>query len=318
MRTKFSGFVILSLVLVALVRATPVSEHGHLAVRGSTIVDQSGRKVALSGVSFFWSQWQGDFYNARCLDWLAKDWHVSIVRAAMGVEGGGYLDHPGIEQTRIETLVDAAIAAGVYVIIDWHDHHAARHPEAAETFFRAMAHKYHGNPAVLYEIFNEPLKVSWDMEVKPYAERIIGAIRESDPSALIIVGTPQWCQRIEDAANDPIVGKNLVYSVHFYAGTHKESLRQAADRAIERGLPLIISEWGGCNADGNGDIDVASTNAWLDWMRTRGLSHCCWAVSKKPETSSLIRRSGAPTGDWKEKDLSRWGQFMRETLRALN
>lgn len=317
MRTTISAFVA-GLLLASAVRATPVSDHGQLSVRGTTIIDQFKRPVVLTGVSFFWSQWQGDFWNAPCVDWLAQDWRVSVVRAAVGVESGGYLDRPGIEQSKVEAVVDAAIAAGVYVIIDWHDHHATAHPEAAETFFRAMAHKYRGNPAVIYEIFNEPLKVSWDMEVKPYAERIIAAIRETEPNALIIVGTPQWCQRIEDAAADPIAGKNLLYALHFYAGSHKAWLRQAADRAMARGLPIFVSEWGGCNADGNGDVDRASTDQWLDWMRNRGLSHCCWAVSKKPETSSLMRRSAATTGGWKERDLSPWGRLMRETLRAAN
>src|SRR5947209_6189955 len=96
--------LVVCFALAPVVRATPVSDHGHLAVHGTTLIDEAGRPAVLSGVSFFWSQWQGDFWNARCVDWLARDWRVSIVRAPVGIEGGGYLDHPGIEQARVEGL----------------------------------------------------------------------------------------------------------------------------------------------------------------------------------------------------------------------
>jgi endoglucanase len=306
---------VMGLLLVGTLRATPVSEHGALAVRGAAVVDQAGHPVALSGVSLFWSQWQSAFWNAGCVDWLAHDWRAEIVRAPVGIGKDGYLEHPDVERARVETVVDAAIAAGVYVIIDWHDHRAPEHVAAAEAFFRAMAKKYRGNPAVLYEIFNEPEKVSWSQVVKPYAERVIGAIRAIEPNALIIVGTPQWCQRVDEAAANPIAGKNIVYALHFYAGTHKAWLREYADAAMARGLPLFVSEWGGCNADGDGPLDHESIAQWLGWMREHHLSNCCWAMSNKTETSSLVVPSASPTGHWKEHDLTPWGKFVRGMLR---
>ena len=36
---------------------------------------------------------------------------------------------------------------------------------------------------------------------------------------LIIVGSPNWSQRPDLAADDPIDDDNVIYSVHFYTGT---------------------------------------------------------------------------------------------------
>ncbi len=296
---------------------TVVEEHGPLRVEGTHIIGQTGEHVSLAGVSLFWSQWQGAFWNADCVDWLARDWNVTLIRASMGVEGG-YLHNPAVEQARVERVVDAAIKAGIYVIIDWHDHHAEKHQAEAVRFFSAMAKKYGDTPNVIYEIFNEPLRVSWSNDVKPYAVAVVAAIRAVDPDNLVIVGTPRWCQAVEDAAKDPLPGKNLVYALHFYAGTHKQSLRGAAERALQAGLPLIVSEWGACNADGNGAIDRKSAAAWLDFIREHELSHCLWAMSDKAETSSIVRPGTSPRGGWSDDQLTEWGKLAREVIRGWN
>ena len=36
-----------------------------------------------------------------------------------------------------------------------------------------MAKKYGKHPNIIYEIYNEPLVVSWDDVIKPYAENVI-------------------------------------------------------------------------------------------------------------------------------------------------
>jgi endoglucanase len=316
---KTMMFAALACLACAAAAATPVQTHGALRTEGSRLVDQHGKPVALAGPSFFWSNtgWgQEKFYNAAAVKTFATDWNASLVRAAMGVDAkGGYLQDRANE-ARVEAVVDAAIANGVYVIIDWHSHHAERYADDAVAFFRKMATKYGHAPNVIYELYNEPLNTAtWSGAIKPYAETVIAAIRAIDPDNLIIVGTPTWSQDVDIAAGDPLKGSNLMYALHFYAGTHRQGLRDKADAALSKGAPLFVSEWGSVNADGNGAVDRAETARWQDYLRKNCLSQAQWAVSDRKEGASLFKPGTSGTGPWLETDLTDSGKLLRAILK---
>lgn len=314
---------ILVLALISLAHlaaaATPVQTHGALRTEGSRIVDQHGKPVALAGPSLFWSNtgWnQEKFYNASAVKTFATDWNASVVRAAMGVDAKGGFLQDSANQARVETVVDAAIANGLYVIIDWHSHHAERHADEAVAFFKKMATKYGHTPNLIYELYNEPLKdAAWTGTIKPYAEKVIAAIRAIDPDNLIIVGTPAWSQDVDIAAGDPLTGRNLAYALHFYAGTHRQGLRDKADAAMKLGAPLFVSEWGSVNADGNGAVDTGETRRWQDYLRKHCLSQAQWAASDRNEGASLFKPGSSGTGPWTDADLTDSGKLLRDILK---
>jgi endoglucanase len=311
--------IALGLGSMAAAAANPVQTHGALRIDGSRLLDQNGKPVALAGPSFFWSNtgWnQEKFYNADVVKTFATDWNASLVRAALGVDGKGGFLQDRANQARVETVVDAAIANGVYVIIDWHSHHAERNADEAVAFFKKMATKYGHTPNVIYEIYNEPLKdAAWTGTIKPYAEKVIAAIRAIDPDNLIVVGTPAWSQDVDIAAGDPLKGLNLAYSLHFYAGTHKQGLRDKADAAMKLGAPLFVSEWGSVNADGNGAVDIDETRRWQDYLRRHCLSQAQWTASDKPEGASLFKPGTSGTGPWTDANLTDSGKLLREILK---
>ena len=116
---------------------------------------------------------------------------------------------------------------------------------------------------MIYEICNEPNGgVSWK-DVKKYAEEVIPVIRDNDPYGLILVGTPQWSQLIGDAAADPIQGyDNIMYTLHFYAATHKEDLRGNLEKALKDGVPVFVSECSICDGLGNGGLMIIRRRGW--------------------------------------------------------
>ena len=285
-----------------------------LVVKGTQLMNEKGDTVVLHGVSYGWHQFWPRFYNASSVAWLVKDWGAEVLRASMGVElEGAYIDNPQKGVECVQAVVDAAIANGVYVIIDWHSH--GIRTEEAKGFFTQMATRYKGVPNVIYEIFNEPVEDSWE-QVKAYSEEVIKTIRAIEPDALILVGCPHWDQDIHLAADSPITGyTNLMYTLHFYANTHKQDLRDRGDYALSKGLPLFVSECASMEASGDGDINVEEWNKWLEWMQKHSISWVVWSVSDKDETCSMLYPSASSEGNWKDEDLKTWGKMVRDELK---
>lgn len=296
----------------------PVEVFGKLQVKGRFLCDEKGDTIVLRGVSFGWHNMWPDFYNAEAVQWLKDDWKCSVLRAAMGIHiKNNYFENPEFALQCIESVVDAAIEEGLYVIIDWHAHDI--YTEEAKAFFSLMAQKYGAHPNVLYELFNEPTdKHSWE-EVKAYAEELIAEIRKYDPDNIILVGSPFWDQHVDSAAEDPITGyDNIMYTFHFYAASHKEKEHARLVKALELGLPVFVSESAGCEHTGNGYLDIESWTNWIEYLEKERISWVIWSVSDKEESCSMILAKGRYTGNWEKEALRPSGIKAREFIRNYN
>ncbi|MFQ7553370.1 MAG: glycoside hydrolase family 5 protein [Blautia marasmi] len=119
-------------------------------------------------------------------------------------EYNGYCTGDASNRRKLEACIDNGVKyatnAGMYVIIDWHilsDGNPQQNQKEALKFFKKMAKKYKNNTNVIYEICNEPNGgTSWST-IKKYAEKIIKGIRTYDKKAVILVGTPNWSQDVD-------------------------------------------------------------------------------------------------------------------------
>lgn len=295
----------------------PVPYYGELKISGNRIIGaRSQSAVQVRGMSLYWSLWGGErFYNASAIKALVDDWKVEVVRAAMGVDqDGGYNTDPETQKALVSAVVDAAIANEIYVIIDFHCHVADQYSTQAKEFFSYMAQKYGKYDNVIFEIYNEPLNISWGT-IKNYAVGVISEIRKYSDN-LVIVGTPNWSQDVDAVVSDRISDKNVAYTLHFYAGSHGSDLMAKARTALNSNLALFVTEWGTVNADGDGNVATTSSNDWMTFMDQNKLSWANWSLHDKVEGASALVNGTSTTGDgWTTwGNLTASGQYVYSKL----
>lgn len=290
-----------------------------LHVEGTSLLNEDGELVQLRGLSTHGLAWFPQYVNKETFREFRDKGNINVIRLAMyAAENGGYCT--GGDKERLKQVVrdgvEYATELGMYTIIDWHvvNNRPGDYLTEALAFFDEMSEDYCDYDNVIYEICNEP-GGSWS-EIKAYAIQVIDAIRANDEDAVILVGTPNYCQAVDQAAADPIEGyDNIMYTLHFYAASHREELRERMKNAVSDGLPVFVSEFGICDASGNGAINESEARVWLDAMDELGISYVAWNISNKNETSAILRSSCNKRYDFSESDLSASGAFLAKLSR---
>lgn len=303
--------------------STPYGQHGALHVENGKLTGADGNIVQLYGMSTHGIAWFPQYINYDSFRTLRDDWNTNCIRLAMyTAEYGGYCAGGDKEQLKqlVRDGVSYATELGMYVIVDWHilsDCDPNQNKDEAIAFFREMSEAFADNDNVLYEICNEPNSgTSWD-SIKSYAEEVIPVIREQKPDAVILVGTPTWSQEIDKSAASPLTFDNVMYTLHFYAGTHKDDLRNRLETCAQNNLPVFVSEFGMCDASGNGANDFDSTTKWLDLLNKYQISFCCWNLANKDESSSVFKAASTALSDWTDEDFNESGRWIRDYFRSM-
>ncbi len=307
-------FCLINPVLSQYPAGSPVAINGKLKVSGTHLVNACGNIVQLRGMSSAGLQYFPQCYNHASLSTLTSDWGIDVFRLAMYVDEGGYLTNPSYWKTYIDSMVTECGKLGIYCVIDWHilnpgDPNA--HLSDAENFWSYMSARHVNDKQVLYEICNEPNGVSWST-IKSYANDIIPKIRANDPSIIIIVGTPTYSQDVDVASMDKLSYSNIMYTLHFYSGTHGQSLRDKGNVAIANGAALFVTECGTSTASGDGGPYLDSMQTWLNWMSANKISWINWNFSDKSETSAALIANACSTSSWNSTSTS--GTFMKQKI----
>jgi len=147
---------------------------------------------------------------------------------------------------------------------------------------------------------------------------VIGGIRGTGANNLIIVGTPTWSQDVDIVSQNPITGyNNIAHTLHFYAGSHRDELRSKAQIALNKVIALFVTEWGVCDVSGNGNIDLAESEKWIQFMDSNKISWCNWSLNDKDESASALKpgiSSSRPSGPWNSNDLTQSGTFVFQKI----
>ncbi|MEV0902341.1 cellulase family glycosylhydrolase [Actinoplanes sp. NPDC049802] len=309
------------------VNGTPVGVNGQLKVCGNKLCNQYGKPIQLRGMSTHGIQWFPACYTDAALDALATDWNSDLFRVSMYVQEQGYETDPAGFTTRVNNLVDEAEQRGMYALIDFHiltPGDPMYNLERAKTFFAQVSARNAAKKNVIYEIANEPNGVSW-ATIKNYAEQVIPVIRANDPDAVVVVGTRGWSSLgVSEGGNsaeiisNPVNASNVMYTFHFYAASHKDNYRAEVERAAAS-LPLFVTEFGTVSYTGDGAVDTASSNAWLDLLDRLQISYANWTFSDAGEGSAALRPGTCAGGSFAGTGvLTESGQLMRSRIRTAD
>ncbi len=300
---------------------SPVALNGRLKVEKGKMVNACGHPTQLRGMSTHGIAWNPGAYTEESIKMLVEEWNISLFRIAVYThEWGGYSTDQWKSKEEyhelIDELVDICGKYGIYCLIDWHILNDVSHDpnntlDDATIFWDHMSKAHKDKAHVIYEICNEPNKnVSW-ARIKTYANKIIPVIRANDPNTIIVCGTPNWSQDVDLCYANPLEFSNIMYTLHFYSGTHTEYLRNKADKAIANGLAIFVTEFGVSKADGSGGVFLDSADDWMDWMDKNDISWANWSFCDKNETSAALVSGSVSKGTWVP---SKSGEYIKSKL----
>lgn len=297
---------------------SPVFNHGKLRVNGLNLLDEKGAFIQLKGISSHGIQWYGEFVNEPNIDYLIKDFGINVFRVSMYTAEEGYLTNESLKE-KVVNAVNICERLGIYVIIDWHmllDNNPNMYIKESEEFFNEMSTLFAKKKHVLYEICNEPNgdDVTWEKDIKPYANTIIPVIRKNDPKSIILVGNSTWSSDVHIAAKDPLDFPNIMYTFHFYAGSHGKEYMEKVIKAQKLGAPVFVSEWGVTKASGDEGVFEKESTEWINFLDKNGISHINWSLSNKSEDCALLKNDTSYKSVISAQNLSKAGLLVKKLI----
>jgi len=247
-----------------------IKRDGFLQVRGKYVVNDLGQPVRLVGMAR--CQYHAEYEEATFGDLDAEFAHyrtlgINCIRLAVSPTRAEQPKVDLYETLGPERFVDevvapevaAAIAAGLYVVID--DHHIKTTIAERDRwipFWEAVARRYRDEPrVVMYELWNEPnldptgLSPESAPAIRDWYHRCIAAIRQIDTRHILLVSdwNAGWGAATESMwADDGFLidepYHQVAFSKHMAKDHENEAfLSQNLDRVSDQwGVPLVIGE----------------------------------------------------------------------------
>ncbi len=321
-------------MLLLFLAAPALALAGHLSVRGPELIYR-GRPILLQGVAV------GDAIMARegkpASDYtrIARGWNANVVRLDIHPSVWKHQDRATVRK-KLRFEVETALAAGLFVIIDWHpigwpDGYSEPNRwggdpdlydpdfQLAQSFWRAMAADYGRDGRILFELWNEPVREAdfsdnvprWT-ELRPYFQRLVDLIRRAGARNVLIATGNQWAYNLRGIAEQPLRGRDIAYAWHVYAGASENDHHQwAANLAeLQRRYPVFVTEWGFQRRTKEHyrgtpqDFGLPFRAAFLNGRRLH-FTAWCWSDDWTPAMLRADRHT--PT---------EFGRFVQETLQA--
>jgi len=276
-----------SLLLISKVAGgdeRPVKMPAMLRVAKTQLVNDKKERVRLRGVNAASLEWtsDGEGHILDTVNVAIQDWRVNVVRLPLAQDrwfgrapeqsddGKGY-------RQLVKKVVDACASQGCYVMLDLHWSDAGewgknigQHvmPDRNSlVFWKDVAAAYRDHPAVVFDLYNEPHDVSWNVWLKggTVTERnrragtemkfeavgmqdILDAVRATGAKNVVVAGGLNWAYDLSGFLDgtrlDDPKGNGVVYTTHYYP--NKDSIDKWVEKmkAATKQFPVVVGEFG--------------------------------------------------------------------------
>ena len=320
-----------------------------LKVVGTKIVNQQGEHVLLRGVNAASMEWtsDGQGHILKTVDTAIKDWHVNIIRLPLSQDrwfgkGPEQTDGGKAYRALVQQVVDTCATQKCYIILDlhWSDcnewgANIGQHsmPDSnSVAFWQDFAPMYANHPAVLFDLYNEPHDVSWDVWLKggeitdtPNVrhtgppkkfhavgmQQMLDTVRATGARNVVIAGGLEWAYDFSGILagrqlSDP-KGNGVIYANHCYDNKHEsvDTWIRSMEEASAK-LPVMVTEFGGSS----GPSRVVPSDNWLlHVMRALDEHHWSW-------TAWDLHTSARPNliSDWDYTPTPDFGVYVKKAL----
>ena len=344
MKMRFSILTGLLLCAGSAMAAPPA-----LHVTGTRLEDDTGRVVRLQGVNIPSLEWMsaGD-HVLQSVRVAADTWHATVIRLPLSQDrwfgkADGRTDGGAQYRSLVDTVVQSLSGRKKYVLLDlhWSDggqwgQHIGQHnlpDDNSVLFWKDVAARYANNPAVLFDLYNEPRGVTWDVwqhggDVvehdthdgketnlayhSPGMQGILDTVRAAGANNVAIVGGLDWAYDLSGlldghALSDPN-GRGIMYATHIYPW--KKDWDQHVTPAAQK-YAVFVGEVG-CEPVKPGapawqQVDCAT---WapqvLAYIDTHQFSWTAWSFHPSAGPSVIA--------DWDDTPTPYWGRYVKAAL----
>jgi endoglucanase len=282
------------IVLMLALGGTALAEMGGasmplpLKVVGTRILNSRGEPVVLRGVNCASLEWtsDGQGHIVQSVKTAIDAWHVNHIRLPLSQDrwfgkAREQTDEGKAYRALVKEVVDLCASKGVYIILDlhWSDvgewgANIGQHSmpdENSLAFWKDLAPVYANHPAVLYDLYNEPHDVTWDVWLnggtvtdkpggwRPTAgktfnavgmQTLLDAVRATGANNVVVAGGLNWAYDFDGILDgrqlkDPN-GNGVIYANHAYNNKgHGVDVWIARMEQATAKFPVIVSEFGG-------------------------------------------------------------------------
>ncbi|HZT40689.1 MAG TPA: cellulase family glycosylhydrolase [Chthonomonadaceae bacterium] len=321
-----------------------------LKVVGTQILNSRNEPVWLRGVNAASLEWTSDG-EGHILDTVRtaiQDWHVNIIRLPLAQDrwfgkASEQKDEGKAYRGLVKQVVEECASQGCYLLLDLHWSDAgewgqqigqhAMPDKNSVTFWQDCARAYKNNSAVLFDLYNEPHDVSWDVWLhggtvtendrqrgytKTYEavgmQTLLDTVRSAGAKNVVVAGGLDWAYDLSGflegkQLSDPH-GHGVIYANHDYPfkGDTFEKWLAKMEKATSA-IPVIVSEFGADGASRRRKPEPSGDQWILQVLQALQEHHWNWIAWD-------LHPSAGPTliSDWNYTPTPHFGIYVKEAL----